>query len=40
MKEVAPSTELRKWFGHETAKWDEFCRRYGEELRRNEELLN
>lgn len=38
MKEIAPSTELRKWFGHEPAKWDEFCRRYGEELRRNEEL--
>ena len=39
MKEIAPSTELRKWFGHEPAKWDEFRRRYGEELRRNEELL-
>ena len=40
MKEIAPSTELRKWFGHEPAKWDEFCRRYVEELRRNEELLD
>ena len=39
MKEIAPSTELRKWFGHEPAKWDAFCRRYGEELRPNEELL-
>ena len=39
MKEIAPSTELRKWFGHEPAKRDEFCRRYGEELRRNGELL-
>lgn len=39
MKEIAPSTELRKWFDHEPAKWDEFCRRYGEELRRNGELL-
>ena len=39
MKEIAPSTELRKWFGHEPAKWDEFCRRYREELRCNEELL-
>lgn len=39
MKEIAPSTELRKWFGHEPTKWDEFCRRYGEELRRNEKLL-
>ena len=40
MKEIAPSTELRKWFGHEPAKWDEFCRRYIEELHRNEELLD
>ena len=39
MKEIAPSTELRRWFGHEPAKWDAFCCRYGEELRRNEELL-
>lgn len=39
MKEIAPSTELRKWFGHEPAKWDESRRRYGEELRRNEKLL-
>ena len=39
MKAIAPSTELRKWFAHEPAKWDEFCRRYGEELRLNEELL-
>ena len=39
MKEIAPSTELRKSFGHEPSKWDEFCRRYREELRSNEELL-
>ena len=39
MKEIAPSTELRKWFGHDPAKWVEFCRRYREELRRNGELL-
>jgi uncharacterized protein YeaO (DUF488 family) len=32
MKEVAPSTELRKWFNHEDAKWDEFQERYKEEL--------
>jgi uncharacterized protein YeaO (DUF488 family) len=31
-KEVAPSTELRKWFGHDPAKWPEFRRRYLEEL--------
>uniref|UniRef100_UPI00101D26C7 DUF488 domain-containing protein n=1 Tax=Kocuria sp. 36 TaxID=1415402 RepID=UPI00101D26C7 len=29
---VAPSTELRKWYGHDPDKFDEFCRRYREEL--------
>ncbi len=32
MKEVAPSTELRKWFGHRVERWDEFRRRYQKEL--------
>ncbi|MGI8712238.1 MAG: DUF488 domain-containing protein [Solirubrobacteraceae bacterium] len=32
-KELAPSTELRKWFGHEPNRFDEFRRRYFEELR-------
>jgi uncharacterized protein YeaO (DUF488 family) len=32
MKEVAPSTELRKWFAHRVARWPEFRRRYIEEL--------
>ncbi|MFT3690003.1 DUF488 domain-containing protein [Paenirhodobacter sp.] len=32
MKEIAPSTELRKWFGHDPAKWEEFQRRYHAEL--------
>ena len=32
LKEVAPSAELRKWFGHEAAKWSEFQRRYRAEL--------
>lgn len=32
MKEVAPSTELRRWFGHDPARWDEFERRYRAEL--------
>ena len=31
-KDAAPSTELRKWYGHDPAKFDEFCRRYTEEL--------
>ncbi len=29
---MSPSDELRKWFGHDTAKWQEFKRRYIEEL--------
>lgn len=32
LKEVGPSTELRKWFGHDPEKWDEFRRRYFREL--------
>jgi uncharacterized protein YeaO (DUF488 family) len=32
LKDVAPSTELRRWFGHDPAKWDEFQRRYVAEL--------
>ena len=32
LKEVAPSTELRRWFGHDPARWEEFCRRYAAEL--------
>lgn len=32
-KEVAPSTELREWFGHDPKRWTEFKRRYKEELR-------
>lgn len=32
LQAVAPSTELRKWFGHDPAKWAEFKERYFEEL--------
>ncbi len=32
LRDVAPSDELRKWFGHDPARWDEFRRRYREEL--------
>ena len=34
MKEIAPSDELRRWFGHDAARWDEFAARYRDELRR------
>ncbi len=40
MKEIGPSNELRKWFGHDPAKWDEFRKRYFAELDREPELVN
>jgi uncharacterized protein YeaO (DUF488 family) len=33
VKEIAPSTELRKWFGHDPKRWPEFCKRYKAELK-------
>jgi uncharacterized protein YeaO (DUF488 family) len=39
LKDVAPSTELRQWFGHVPSKWSEFQRRYRVELGRNAEAL-
>jgi len=39
MKEIAPSTELRKWFGHDPSKWEEFQRRYTAELREHADLI-
>jgi uncharacterized protein YeaO (DUF488 family) len=34
-RDVAPSTALRRWYGHDPAKWDEFRRRYAAELDAN-----
>ncbi len=39
MKEVAPSTDLRKWFHHDPALWEEFKKLYLEELKRNQEQV-
>jgi uncharacterized protein YeaO (DUF488 family) len=39
LKDVAPSTELRKWFAHDPAKWPEFKTRYRAELRHNQEQV-
>ena len=36
LRELAPSNELRKWFGHDPRRWEEFERRYYSELRRPE----
>lgn len=39
LKELAPSTELRKWFNHDSDKFDEFKKRYKKELGDHEDLL-
>jgi uncharacterized protein YeaO (DUF488 family) len=39
LKDVAPSTELRRWFGHDPAKWKEFQARYRKELREKKDAL-
>ena len=39
-KELAPSTALRKWFGHDPARWAEFKRRYFAELETQRESLD
>lgn len=39
LKDLAPSSELRKWFGHDPQKWDEFKRRYFSELKVKGDLL-
>jgi uncharacterized protein YeaO (DUF488 family) len=39
MKDIAPSAELRQWFGHEPSRWAEFQRRYKAELRGHGEEL-
>ena len=39
MKDVAPSTELRKWFGHDPARWKVFQTRYRKELRERKDAV-
>lgn len=39
LRDIAPSAELRKWFSHDPVKWDEFQRRYLEELQRKPEQV-
>jgi uncharacterized protein YeaO (DUF488 family) len=40
LKDIAPSHELRRWFNHDPHKWDEFQKKYREELNDKHELLN
>ena len=39
LKEIAPTPELRKWYSHDTSRWDEFRRRYRAEIEENTEVL-
>jgi len=39
LKEIAPSTSLRKWFSHDPRKWDSFRRKYKKELQANESIV-
>ncbi len=40
MREIAPSDELRHWYGHEPEKWEEFQKRYKQELANKQNLLD
>jgi uncharacterized protein YeaO (DUF488 family) len=39
LKDIAPSTELRKWFSHDPNKWSEFQTRYRQELKSKADLV-
>ena len=39
LKEIAPSTQLRKWFGHYPKKWNEFRKRYRRELKEQPDAI-
>ncbi|QDT54100.1 hypothetical protein Pan44_21270 [Caulifigura coniformis] len=39
LKDLAPTTELRKWFNHDVEKWTEFQKRYRAELKKKADLL-
>lgn len=40
LKEIAPSTELRKWFQHDPEKWSQFQTKYKKELKENDEVVD
>jgi len=40
LKDIAPSSSLRKWFSHDEKKWDEFKKKYFKELEKNNESVN
>ncbi|MCC6543278.1 MAG: DUF488 domain-containing protein [Nitrospirae bacterium] len=40
LKDIAPSTELRQWFGHDPSKWNEFKKRYISEIKKNNDAAS
>jgi uncharacterized protein YeaO (DUF488 family) len=40
LKDIAPSTDLRKWFAHDPARWQEFRQRYTDEIHQHPEQLD
>jgi len=40
LKDVAPSPELRKWFGHDPARWNQFEQRYWKELKAHPDAVD
>ena len=40
LRDIAPSTELRRWYGHEVERWPAFVERYRQELERHAALLD
>lgn len=40
LKDIAPTTPLRKWFGHDPGKYEEFINRYVDELKNNKEQVS
>ena len=40
LKDIAPSPELRRWFGHDPARWEEFQKRYRAELEANSDAVS
>ncbi|MDE2590854.1 MAG: DUF488 domain-containing protein [Patescibacteria group bacterium] len=40
LKDIAPSTELREWFGHDPVKWSEFKKRYLTEIKSNSTAMS
>jgi uncharacterized protein YeaO (DUF488 family) len=40
LKDVAPSPDLRRWYGHDLARWEEFTERYRAELAQKRDLLD